>query len=113
MAAILFTLSPSARSAPPARRSNLRSQPLLGRKGLRSRKNRTYRSAALAQAHDEAEAKRLLAEGVAAAGFENELLERLPGSDIRKVALADLLLTCTVVRQSWIADQLAMRSAAT
>src|SRR5437764_2420012 len=36
MAAILFTLSPSARSAPPARRSNLRSQPLLGRKGLRN-----------------------------------------------------------------------------
>jgi hypothetical protein len=41
------------------------------------------------------------AEGVAAAGLENELLEGLPGSDIRKVALADLLLTCTVVRQSW------------
>jgi putative transposase len=84
----------------------------VARKGLRSRKNRTYRSAALAQAHDEAEAKRLLAEGVAAAGLDNELLQRLPGSDIRKVALADLLLTCTVVRQGWIADQLAMRSAA-
>jgi putative transposase len=84
----------------------------LARKGLRVRKNRTYRSAAVAQAHDQAEAERLLKEGMAAAGLKESLLGHLPGSDIRKVALANLLLARTVARQSWIADRLAMRSAA-
>jgi hypothetical protein len=84
----------------------------LAKKGLRARKNRTYRSAALAQTHDQAEAERLVAGGLAAAGFEQGALGRLPGSELRKVALADLLLAHTVVRQSWVADRLAMCSAA-
>jgi REP-associated tyrosine transposase len=36
----------------------------------------------------------------------------LPGSDVRKVALASLILERTLARQSWIADKLAMASAA-
>ena len=41
-----------------------------------------------------------------------DALGRLPGSDVRKTALASLLLERTVARQSWIAERLAMRSAA-
>jgi putative transposase len=84
----------------------------LAAKRLAARRNRTYRSAALSRAHDQAEADRLLKEGLAAAGLEESALSLLPGSDVRKVALADLLLTRTLARQSWIADRLVMRSAA-
>jgi len=84
----------------------------LASKRLAAGRNRTYRSAALAQAHDQAEAERLLDEGLAAARLEASALDLLPGSDIRKVALADLVLARTITRQSWIADRLAMHSAA-
>ena len=84
----------------------------LARKGLIARKNRTYKSAAVAKAHDQAESERLLEEGLAAAKLQPNALGRLPGSEIRKVALADLLLRQTLASQSWIADRLAMRSAA-
>jgi len=84
----------------------------LASKSLAAGRNRTYRSAAVARAHDQAEAERLLNQGLRAAGLEGSRLDLLPGSDVRKVALADLLLARTVARQSWIADRLAMRSAA-
>jgi hypothetical protein len=47
------------------------------------------------------EAQRLLDGGLAAAGFSAKELDSLPGSDVRKVALANLLLERTVARQSW------------
>ena len=50
-------------------------------------------------------------EGLAVAGLEEGALGGIPGSDVRKAALASLLLERTVARQSWIADRLAMRSA--
>ena len=50
--------------------------------------------------------------GLSPAGLLTRELDSLPGSDVRKVALANLLLQRTVARQSWIADKLAMRSAA-
>jgi putative transposase len=84
----------------------------VARKGLSAHKNRTYRSAGVAQAHDQAEAEGLLREGLAATGLEQNALGRIPGSDARKVALADLLLKRTIARQGWIADRLVMRSAA-
>jgi hypothetical protein len=84
----------------------------LARRGIVTRKNRTYRSAPLFRAHDEKQAQRLLDGGLAAAGLSTRELDSLPGSDVRKVALANLLLQRTVARQSWIADKLAMRSAA-
>jgi len=84
----------------------------LARKGIAMRKNRTYRSAPLFRAHDERQARRLLDAGLAAAGLSTRELDSLPGSDVRKVALANLLLERTVARQSWIADKLAMCSAA-
>jgi REP-associated tyrosine transposase len=84
----------------------------LAEKAVMSRTNRTYRSGAVARAHDERGAERLLSEGLAAAGLEEGALGHLPSSDVRKTALASLLLERTVARQSWIAERLAMRSAA-
>lgn len=84
----------------------------LAGKGAGRQRNRTYRSAALARAHDEKEAEQLLQAGLVAAGLDEEALGALPGSDVRKRALASLLLERTVARQSWIAERLRMRSAA-
>jgi hypothetical protein len=84
----------------------------IAEKAVTSRRNRTYRSAAVSRAHDQWEAERLVKEGLAAAGLEENALGGLPGSDLRKVALASLLLERTVARQSWIAERLAMCSAA-
>jgi len=53
-----------------------------------------------------------LKERLAAAGLEEGALGSLPGSDVCKTALASLLLERTTARQSWIAERLAMRSAA-
>ena len=75
----------------------------LAGRGVISRKNRTYRSGAVSRAHDEREAERLSREGLAVAGLDGDALGRLPGSDARKAALANLLLERTVARQSWIA----------
>jgi hypothetical protein len=50
--------------------------------------------------------------GLAAAGLDQKALASLAGSHIRKLALADLILGQTTIGQSWIADRLAMRSAA-
>ena len=84
----------------------------LAGQGIAKTKNRTYRSAPLFQAHNEKEARRLLEGGLTNTGLSARELDSLPGSDVRKVALASLILERTVARQSWIADKLAMRSAA-
>ena len=47
------------------------------------------------------DAQRLLDGGLAAAGLSAKELDSLPGSDVRKVALANLVLERTVARQSW------------
>jgi putative transposase len=84
----------------------------LAGKAVTGRKNRTYRSGGVCRAHDEREAERLLSEGLAAAGLDEDALGRLPGSDVRKTALASLLLERTISRQSWVAERLGMHSAA-
>ena len=75
-------------------------------------KGRASRSAPEKRSHDRAQAVKLLAEGLAAAGLGRAELGRLPGSDPRKVALASLLWGTTTVSQGWIAGQLEMGSAA-
>jgi hypothetical protein len=84
----------------------------VARKGIATRKNRAYRSAPLFRAHDEKQAQRLLDRGLAAAELSTRELDSLPGSDVREVALANWLLEQAIASQSWIADKLAMRSAA-
>lgn len=49
---------------------------------------------------------------MAAAGLGQEEIQRLPGSDARKIALAKLLWMGTTVSQGWIAERLGMGSAA-
>jgi hypothetical protein len=78
----------------------------LAGKGIATKKNRNNRSAPLFQVHNEREAQHLLDGGLAAAGLSARELDSSPGSDVRKVALANLLLERTVARQSWIADKL-------
>ena len=81
-------------------------------KAVAGLKGRTYRSAPEQRSHDQSEAERILREGITAAGLEQERLQPLPGSDARKVALAALLWGRTTMSQAWIAEQLAMGSAA-
>ena len=47
------------------------------------------------------DAQRLLDGGLAAAGLSAKELDSLPGSDVRKVALVNLVLERAVARQSW------------
>jgi hypothetical protein len=74
--------------------------------------NRTYRSGAVAKAHGLKSAANLVREGLALAGLREGELDRLPGSDPRKVAIARAVWEETTVSLGWIAERLRMRSAA-
>lgn len=60
--------------------------------------------------HGEDEARRLVKEGMAAAKLTEADLKALPGSEIRKVAVAKVVWECTSVGLPWIAERLHMRS---
>ena len=80
---------------------------------LARRKSRAYGKTAVSQAHGLEKAERWLQHGLAAAGLmDKEELLKARGSDPRKVALAQLLWRRTTVSQAWLAERLAMRSAA-
>jgi hypothetical protein len=53
-----------------------------------------------------------LAQGLAAAGLDARTLAALPGGDARKVAIARVIRETSTVGMQWIADHLAMKSAA-
>jgi hypothetical protein len=74
--------------------------------------NRNYRSSLQERDHRFAEAERILKAGRKALGLTDKLLSRMRGSDPRKVAIASVLHRQTTVPQSWIAEQLGMKSAA-
>ena len=78
----------------------------------KDRGSRAYRRTPQHLAHGEQRARCLLEEGLAAAGLQAGGLGALPGSDVRKVAIATLIRRQTTVSQQWIADRLEMRSAA-
>ncbi len=84
----------------------------LGETVLRKTRHRTYRGSGESRAHGEQEARRLIAEGLAAAGLTAEQLKVLPGSEARKVAIARRVWEQTTMDMKWIAEHLAMRSAA-
>jgi len=57
-------------------------------------------------------AQRLLKQGLEAAGLVKSDLAKLPGSDLRKVAIARQIWDRTTVSMNWVSEQLAMKSAA-
>lgn len=80
--------------------------------GQRKPKARAYQKDPHVTAHDERNAATWLKAGLRAAGIKEEELERLKGSDPRKLMLADHLWRRTVVSQAWLAEKLGMKSAA-
>jgi REP element-mobilizing transposase RayT len=84
----------------------------LGAATLGQKRHRTYRASQEVRAHGEAEAQRLLTEGLIAAGLSAAELKTLSGSEARKVAIARLIKERTTMKLPWIAAQLELRSAA-
>jgi REP element-mobilizing transposase RayT len=74
--------------------------------------SRAYQKHELVREHGERQAEAWLARGLKAGGFKPGSLAQVKGSDPRKVLLADLLWRQTVVSQEWLAEKLAMKSAA-
>ena len=74
--------------------------------------SRHYRSTLAQRAHGEKMAEEIARAGLLAAGLEKSDLERLPGSDARKVEIARAVWEQTTVSMGWIAERLRMRSAA-
>ena len=74
--------------------------------------SRAYQKHELVREHGERQALAWLERGLKAAGLKSGNLARVKGSDPRKVLLADLLWRRTVVSQEWLAEKLAMKSAA-
>ncbi len=62
--------------------------------------------------HAQDEAEKLVRIGLKKYKLKEESLERLPGSDERKVAIAESIHRNTTVSQAWIAEPLRMKSAA-
>jgi putative transposase len=75
-------------------------------------KSRAYQKHELVMEHGHRQAEAWLGKGLKAAGLRTAELNRVKGSDPRKVLLADLLWRRTVVSQQWLAEKLEMHSAA-
>jgi REP element-mobilizing transposase RayT len=84
----------------------------LGKGLIKSRRNSTYRSGPIYRAHDAGEAERILEAGLKRLRTDVAELEKLSGSDVNKVAMAELLSSKTSASQAWIASELRMKSAA-
>ena len=78
----------------------------------RAPKSRSYRGNPHVAGHGEKQAEGWLKEGLKAGGLKASELRTLKGSDPRKLLLADLLWRRTTVSQEWLAEKLAMKSAA-
>jgi REP element-mobilizing transposase RayT len=74
--------------------------------------SRAYQKHELVREHGERQALEWLVRGLKAGGLRAGSLFQVKGSDPRKVLLADLLWRRTVVSQEWLAEKLAMKSAA-
>ena len=78
----------------------------------RAPKSRSYRSNPHVASHGQQQAEAWLRQGLKAASLKPAEVTRLKGSDPRKLLLADLLWRRTTVTQEWLAEKLAMKSAA-
>jgi REP-associated tyrosine transposase len=74
--------------------------------------NRNYATSQMGRDHAQEEAEELVRIGLKKYKLEEEELERLPGSDERKVAIAESIHRYTTASQGWIAARLWMKSAA-
>jgi REP element-mobilizing transposase RayT len=84
----------------------------LAEQALQKTKSRGYRASPIRHTHGLKQAQRWLHAGLEVAGLGEEDMGKLKGSDPRKVFLAELLWRRTTVSQVWLAEKLAMRSAA-
>ncbi|WP_395745494.1 transposase [Prosthecobacter sp.] len=75
-------------------------------------KSRIYQSDTHVKAHGQQQAEAWLEQGLRAAGINSAELADLKGSHPGKLLLADLLWRRTIVSQTWLAEHLAMKSAA-
>lgn len=73
--------------------------------------NSNYRSSELGKAFAEAEAGRILADGLKHFGLDEASLQKTAKGDWRKVAIARTISERTTVRQEWIAERLNLKSA--
>ncbi|TSA31734.1 MAG: transposase [Verrucomicrobiaceae bacterium] len=84
----------------------------LGRRLIESRRNASYRSGLIFRTRNAQEAERILKRGLKRFRLPAADLEKASGSDVRKVALAELLGAKTSMSQAWIASELRMKSTA-
>jgi putative transposase len=80
------------------------------RKALK--RNRNYQTSPMGRDHAEEEAEKLVQMGLKKYKLKEEALDAMPGSDQRKVAIAESVHRNTAVSQGWIAERLRMKSAA-
>lgn len=73
--------------------------------------NSNYRSSELGKAFAEAEAGRILADGLKHFDLDEASLQKTAKGDWRKVAIARTISERTTVRQEWIAERLNLKSA--
>ena len=76
------------------------------------RRNRNYQSAQMGRDHGQAEAEKIVQQGLEHFGLSEADLESLPGSDPRKVSIAGFIHQSTTTPQGWTAERLRMKSAA-
>jgi putative transposase len=76
------------------------------------RRNRNYQSTQMGRDHAQAEAERIVKEGLQRFALSESDLKSLPGSDPRKVAIAKTIHESTTTLLSWTAKRLQMKSAA-
>jgi hypothetical protein len=76
------------------------------------RRNRNYQSVQMGRDHAQAEAERIVQEGLQRFGLSESDLKSLPGSDPRKVAIAKTIHENTTILLAWTAKRLQMKSAA-
>jgi putative transposase len=76
------------------------------------RRNRNYQSSQMGRDHAQAEAERIVQEGLQRFGLSESDLTSLPGSDPRKVAIAGTIHRNTTTFLGWTAKRLQMKSAA-
>jgi putative transposase len=80
--------------------------------GAAIRRNRNYQSTQMGRDHSQAEAERIVQEGLQRFGLSESDLKSLPGSDPRKVAIAGIIHENTTTLLAWTAKRLQMKSAA-